>query len=233
MATATPTSNYMQAAGSTASVTLVAGLSPECSRHATSRRSATKDRPRAAPVTRRHAIQSKADPQSSIHPSHLINTCGHCHEEPRRSCCSSDHKTAGEKNAEGTAGVLSCMACHTGDPHGMRPVDDMSSPVFVNHQVEQCGKCHEDALSRISGQRSWSWSPTIPGCSRLRVCADCHRAHGIWKADKAESTLYATRVAHTCGVCHRFIEDRLLKSVHGMRKRSRRGERRAGCRWLR
>ena len=47
------------------------------------------------------------------------------------------------------------------------------------------------------------------------VCADCHGAHGIYRAVDKRSTLYPTHVAATCGKCHRFIEERLEASVHG------------------
>ncbi len=205
---------YMRAAGSASSVTLVQDYLQSV--HGTNLTQVGDEKSATCSSCHpRHAIQAKDDPQSSIYPSNLVNTCGHCHEEPREKLLLSDHQAAGEKNAEGTAGALSCVACHSGDPHGMRPVGDMSSPVFVNHQVEQCGKCHEEALTEY-------WASVHgrglrdSGLLKTAVCADCHGAHGIWKGDKAESTLYVTRVSHTCGVCHRFIEDRLLKSVHGM-----------------
>ena len=48
-----------------------------------------------------------------------------------------------------------------------------------------------------------------------RLCADCHGAHGIYRAADKRSTLHPTHVAATCGKCHRFIEERLQASVHG------------------
>ncbi len=54
------------------------------------------------------------------------------------------------------------------------------------------------------------------GLIKTAVCANCHGAHGIRKAQNPASRLHATQVADTCGACHRFIEDRLKLSVHGM-----------------
>jgi cytochrome b subunit of formate dehydrogenase len=163
----------------------------------------------------RHAMRTKDDPESSIHPQMLINTCGHCHDESRQKLLASDHRTAvGEKNAEGVAGARGCMACHTEDPHRMRAVHDMNSPVFVQNQVETCGHCHEPAWNeyRISVHGK---GLEQAGLIQTAVCANCHGAHGILDAKNPQSRLNATHVADTCGACHRFIEDRLMRSVHG------------------
>ena len=47
------------------------------------------------------------------------------------------------------------------------------------------------------------------------TCANCHGAHGIYRAADQRSTLYTANVAATCGKCHRFIAERLQASVHG------------------
>ena len=47
------------------------------------------------------------------------------------------------------------------------------------------------------------------------TCANCHGAHGIYRAADRRSTLYTGNVAATCGKCHRFIAERLQASVHG------------------
>ncbi|MHB0959404.1 MAG: cytochrome b/b6 domain-containing protein [Pirellulaceae bacterium] len=162
----------------------------------------------------RHTMRAKGDPESSVAPQALVNTCGHCHDEARQELLMSEHKAVGLKNGAGVAGALSCAACHHEDPHQMRRVDDMKSPVFVPNQVETCGHCHEAAWDeyRISvhGQGLEN-----SGLIKTAVCANCHGAHGILKAEDPASRLNSTNVADTCGACHRFIEDRLKLSVHG------------------
>ena len=59
------------------------------------------------------------------------------------------------------------------------------------------------------------------------VCSDCHGTHGIFSAADNRSTLWPTKVAQTCGECHRFIEERLQKSVHGPVAETANGEKRA------
>ena len=91
----------------------------------------------------------------------------------------------------------------------------MKSPVFVQNQVETCGHCHASArdeyVTSVHGQ-----GLVKSGLIKSAVCANCHGAHGIRNAQNPESRLNATHVAATCGACHRFIEDRLKLSVHGM-----------------
>jgi hypothetical protein len=53
------------------------------------------------------------------------------------------------------------------------------------------------------------------GLTKTAVCADCHGSHGIYYPVQTRSTLNPSRVAETCGKCHRFIAERLHRSVHG------------------
>ena len=105
-------------------------------------------------------------------------------------------------------------ACHKEDPHRMR-TSRHAVAVFVQNQVETCGHCHEAAWNEyrtsVHGQ-----GLEKSGLIKTAVCANCHGAHGILKRENPESRLNATHVAETCGACHRFIEDRLKQSVHGM-----------------
>jgi cytochrome b subunit of formate dehydrogenase len=162
----------------------------------------------------RHAMRAKGDPASSVAPNALVNTCGQCHQDARDKLLASDHARAGKKDAQGKTGVLSCLECHHEDPHRMLNVGDVRSPVYVNNQVETCGKCHGAAwreyLTSVHGE-----GLTRAGLIKTAVCANCHGTHAIVKAANPASQLHPTNVADTCGACHRFIEDRLKLSVHG------------------
>jgi cytochrome b subunit of formate dehydrogenase len=106
-----------------------------------------------------------------------------------------------------------CSTCH-GKHHAMRGVDDMQATVFVHNQVALCGACHEQAWSEyrvsVHGQ-----GLERSGLIKTAVCANCHGAHAILNAADPASRLHVSRVADTCGACHRFIEERLKRSVHG------------------
>jgi len=163
-----------------------------------------------------HKMHASGDPRSMLHPSQLANTCGTCHPQQRDLLLADVHSKAGPKNEQGVGSVLDCNECHGKDVHGLLPVKDFKSPVFVNNQVESCGRggCHEQGkqsyLDSVHGQ-----GLQASGLLVTAVCASCHRAHGILPAKNEQSSLHVARVADTCGVCHRFIEERLKTSIHG------------------
>ncbi len=149
--------------------------------------------------------------------SDIWNSCGNCHKAQRLDLVKGVHAKAGARDALGRKLPLGCAECHGEKAHGMLPVRDGGSPVFLDHQVERCGRCHAEDLA--------TYKLTIHGDGLYKsgllvtaACADCHGAHGIYYAADTRSTLNPARVAQTCGKCHRGIEERLTKSVHGGEK---------------
>ncbi|MFV1966019.1 MAG: cytochrome b/b6 domain-containing protein [Pirellulaceae bacterium] len=141
--------------------------------------------------------------------------CGACHPETwvdvkRKGV----HFTAGERDETGRSSPIKCGACHGVKTHGMLPVDDSRSPVFLDHQVTVCGACHAEEQATYDASRHGR-GLRQSGLLVTAVCADCHDGHGIFRAADRRSTLHSTNVAHTCGKCHGFIEERLQDSVHG------------------
>jgi cytochrome b subunit of formate dehydrogenase len=109
---------------------------------------------------------------------------------------------------------MDCAKCHTGDIHRLLPVKDSSSPVFLDHQVQVCGSCHEKYLKTY--QASVHGHGLIhSGLLVTAVCSDCHGAHDIYYAADKRSLLHVSKVADTCGTCHAFIKETLQASIHG------------------
>jgi len=140
--------------------------------------------------------------------------CAVCHKNEALELVKGVHDKAGEKNERGQGTPLRCDKCHGLVSHHTLPVRDKHSPVFLDNQVKTCGGCHPQH------QDEYAQSVHGQGLSKLGLlvtatCADCHGAHGIYRAPDRRSTLHPTQVAATCGKCHRFIEERLRKSVHG------------------
>ena len=160
-----------------------------------------------------HAMRSATDPQSSIHPSRLPETCGTCHRRELIELRKSVHSKAGEKNEDGAGTLLDCRKCHGEDMHGLMPVKDQASPVYLDHQVRRCGSCHEEKWATYD-QSVHGVGLQKSGLVVTAVCADCHGSHGIYYAPDKRSTLNPSKVAATCGECHRSIEQRLATSVH-------------------
>ena len=162
----------------------------------------------------KHGMLPKDDPQSLIHPTQTAQACGSCHQTQRDALLVDVHSRAGPKDEQGEGTALACSKCHGDDVHGILPVDDMQSPVFVHNQLEACGKCHEEGLQSyldsVHGR-----GLTASGLLTTATCSSCHGAHGVYKADDQRSSLHVTQVAKTCGQCHLFLEQRLEASVHG------------------
>jgi cytochrome b subunit of formate dehydrogenase len=162
----------------------------------------------------KHAMRAATDPLSSVHPAQLTATCGKCHKNQQSGLVDGVHGKALVKDEQGQELPLSCLHCHGQNVHDMRPVKDGQSPVFVDHEVDGCGKCHEKDLdSYLASAHGRGLRKS--GLATSAVCSSCHGAHAIYKAQDPKSLLSPTKVADTCGKCHRMIEDRLQKSVHG------------------
>lgn len=141
--------------------------------------------------------------------------CAVCHDEQWLGIVKGVHAKAGEKDEQGRGLPLDCSNCHGANPHTILTVKDQNSPVFLNNQVNTCGSCHKEDEK--------TYRDTVHGKGLIEsglmvtaVCANCHGAHGIYYAADRRSTLNVSNVATTCSQCHQFIEQRLMKSVHGM-----------------
>lgn len=95
----------------------------------------------------------------------------------------------------------------------MLPVKDQRSPVYLDHQVTLCGSCHTEYLATYESSMH-GHGLRESGLLVTAVCADCHGAHDIYYAADRRSTLHRANAAETCGNCHRYIEQRLAKSIH-------------------
>ncbi len=117
---------------------------------------------------------------------------------------------------------LQCQDCHGGNPtvtelrqahateDGFRRIETPADePGFCSH-------CHEHEQASAEYWASVHGKGLRDaGLLKTAVCTSCHGIHGIATVDDPASTLHVTNVAKTCGACHRLIEERLLKSVHG------------------
>ena len=161
-----------------------------------------------------HQMRSTADPLSSVGSRQLAETCGACHQDQLLDLRRSVHAKAGDKNQAGAGTLLDCNKCHGSDSHGMLPVSNAASPMFLDHQVKVCGECHKAYLATY-GQSVHGTGLSKSGLLATAVCSDCHGAHGIYYAADKRSTLHPSNVAKSCSKCHYFLAERLASSVHG------------------
>ncbi len=142
--------------------------------------------------------------------------CAVCHKEEALSLRKSvhEHANAGAKNQAGQSPPLDCDQCHGKLAHELLPVHDSNSPVFLDHQIKTCGGCHEEHLATYLKSVHGQGLEKL-GLMVVPACADCHGAHGVYRAIDLRSTLNVAHVADTCGKCHRYIKERLEASIHG------------------
>jgi cytochrome b subunit of formate dehydrogenase len=164
--------------------------------------------------------------------------CAHCHEAEMIDLRKSVHATAGMTDNPKERTLLTCDKCHGPLAHSLLPLHlppdakspigkkNPDSPVELEKQVEMCGGCHSKSGGETTLANAFDAKETFlqsvhgqglkkSGLSVGPVCADCHGAHGIYRAVDDRSTLNIASVADTCGKCHGGIKDKLLTSVHG------------------
>ncbi|NOX53823.1 MAG: hypothetical protein GXP27_05180 [Planctomycetes bacterium] len=152
------------------------------------------------------------------HPLEKIwEACGKCHKEEAEGLRASAHAKAKVATENGR---IDCRTCHGHKAHGLLPVKDARSPVFADRQVERCGHCHEKARDDYRASVH-GYGLTAAGLVVTAVCADCHGAHAVFPAKDERSMVHGANVTRTCAKCHRFIAERLQKSVHGPQEKGK------------
>ena len=143
-----------------------------------------------------HAIRPKADPQSSVHPLRVAETCGRCHgaaaymaeykipTDQYAKYTQSVHWTA--MSAKGDLGAPTCNSCHGN--HG-------AAPPGVSWVGNVCGQCHTvvaELFAKSVHARVFKEMGT-PGC------ATCHQNHDI---QPASPTMVGLDDRAVCTACH-------------------------------
>lgn len=133
-------------------------------------------------------------------------SCATCHDTIQRQYHDSIHSRARER-----AGLIvapSCVDCHGN--HDVRPKTDRSSRVFRANIPATCGKCHAGLVDRYNvGAHA---AAVKRGDARAPVCADCHTAHSIQRADTDAWRLSSTA---ECGSCHENVVGSYRRTFHG------------------
>ncbi len=166
-----------------------------------------------------HDIKPSGDPESRTHHLNLLETCGRCHgneEIIRRGKIAIGNVVAlFEDSIHGRALIKSglsvaptCTDCHGN--HDIRRRTDTASHIFRRNVPATCGKCHEGVvrqyLTGIHGALLEKGSPLVP------VCADCHTAHQIRRADV---DAWRLEVVRECGTCHEESLKTFGDTFHG------------------
>ncbi|HKJ02277.1 MAG TPA: cytochrome c3 family protein, partial [Longimicrobiales bacterium] len=142
-----------------------------------------------------HDIRPPSDPQSSVHPTHVVETCARCHSDsgrmarygiPTDQADNYRRSVHAQKIADGDLSAPVCNDCHGN--HG-------AAPPGLASVRNVCGQCHSVMADFFdqSGHEEIFDKADMPGC------VTCHSNHAILKTSDAD---LATRGAEVCAQCH-------------------------------
>jgi len=167
-----------------------------------------------------HGVLGKTDPKSPTFPTTIPALCARCHREGKKATVrytGSQHEII-EHYTESIHGkglmksgltvTAMCTNCHTA--HSVLPHADSASSINPKNIPATCGKCHHG----IEEQFERSVHAKLAGKTdkQLPVCADCHSAHTIRRADEDGFKL---DIMQKCGRCHEDIAKTYFDTYHG------------------
>jgi len=145
-----------------------------------------------------HRELPASDPDSTVHPGNIAETCGQCHDGIYERFRTSVHSREGNPEyvqLRDMPPLPDCSDCHTS--HLMGRTDQ---PAFKLGITEQCGKCHAEITETYF--ETYHGKATYLGDATKAKCYDCHGAHDILPADDPASRLSEEHIVDTCGKCH-------------------------------
>ncbi|MGA2297183.1 MAG: hypothetical protein ABSG15_06525 [FCB group bacterium] len=133
------------------------------------------------------------NPESSINPKNIANTCGNCHfgiqEQFKNSVHSPTVSTSDKK-------LPVCNDCHTA--HTIKRTDEKG---FRTEILTTCGKCHKEIAESYFD--TYHGKVSRLGSNKAAKCSDCHGSHSIMPVDNPNSTLSRKNIVSTCQKCHK------------------------------
>ncbi len=139
-----------------------------------------------------HRMLPPDDPDSSVNPTHIADTCGRCHNGIEETFKTSIHWPG---NADTDRKLPTCEDCHTSHTISRTDVEG-----FRFKMMNQCGNCHQSEAETFFD--TYHGKVSRLGSEGAAKCYDCHGTHNILPPDNPESTLSHKNVVKTCGKCH-------------------------------
>jgi cytochrome b subunit of formate dehydrogenase len=139
-----------------------------------------------------HMPLPKSDPESSVNPAHIADTCGRCHNGVEETFLKSVHSPLVTHTDKP---LPVCNGCHTA--HTISRTDAES---FRLNVMQTCGHCHEDVAATYFD--TYHGKVSKLGFTKTAKCYDCHGAHDILPNWNPRSHLSRQNIVKTCGQCH-------------------------------
>ena len=188
------------------------------------------DPPEVTPETLKGSIHASfacsdchADIEELPHDTVAKVNCGLCHEQE-----ATDYTRHGLGKVGVNPDIPTCVSCH--GTHNILGVAEKESPVNPLNLPTTCGRCHEDEnFAEKEGIRfkhpvkvytnSVHGRAALGGIDSAATCNDCHStdgsAHKILPPGDVNSAINHFNIAHTCGKCHKYIEQDYREGIHG------------------
>jgi cytochrome b subunit of formate dehydrogenase len=141
-----------------------------------------------------HRQLPPSDPESSVNPDRIADTCGRCHHGIEEAYRTSIHWT-GRQDAEPGKELPTCEDCHTS--HEISRTDRGDFRLMM---MNQCGRCHEEESATFFD--TFHGKVSRLGDAGAAKCYDCHGTHSIHPVDDPRSTLGRRNIVQTCAQCH-------------------------------
>ncbi len=139
-----------------------------------------------------HGSLPKSDPDSTVNPKNVPDTCGKCHHGIEEQFNNSIHsRTVTKANQE----LPICSDCHTA--HQIRRTD---ADGFKQSIMTTCGRCHKEQADTYFD--TYHGKVSRLGYTKTAQCYNCHGAHDILKVSDPRSHLSRANVVATCRQCH-------------------------------
>ncbi len=139
-----------------------------------------------------HMELPHTNPESSINPKNVAETCGKCHHGIEDQFVKSIHSPLISKTDKQLPGCADCHSAHT--------IKRTDASGFKLEIMDQCGRCHEKIAETYFD--TYHGKVTQLGYTKTAKCYDCHGAHDILPPSDPNSRLSRENVVNTCKTCH-------------------------------
>ncbi|HEX2327236.1 MAG TPA: cytochrome c3 family protein [Candidatus Angelobacter sp.] len=139
-----------------------------------------------------HRELPKTDPESTVNPKNVPQTCGVCHNGIQEQFSHSVHAAANDHSGKQ---LPVCSDCHTA--HTIQRADQDQFKLEI---MNKCGRCH--AAIAETYFETYHGKVSRLGYTKTAKCYDCHGAHDIRNVNDPQSHLSRANVVATCQKCH-------------------------------
>ncbi len=139
-----------------------------------------------------HRELPASDPESTVNPKNVPQTCGTCHHGIEDQFNQSVHSVSVTKTDKQ---LPVCSDCHTA--HAIQRAD---KDQFRLEIMSKCGRCHE-AIAETYFE-TYHGKVSRLGYTNTAKCYDCHGSHDIRNVNDPASHLSRANVVATCQRCH-------------------------------